>query len=186
MLLNGENIIEVKATDRAGNVTAQDVIIIRGSNAGSASDYGDDERGFLKKLNNYIPLIGSFLVSIILICVILPFSRGLARTKNRALYLLRAARNVVTGLGVLCLLAEGYFLWRYLSLRKFSGSEDYFTLALKSINEAYVVLENSAFYAQMLKYFGFGIVCCVIVAVLLGLAIKLIKRRNGRNPNQVN
>jgi hypothetical protein len=183
-LSKGENIIEIKATDRAGNVTAQDVIITRVSNAGSASDSEGGEGGFWNKLENYIPLIGSFLVSIILICVILLFSRGLARTKNRALYLLRATRNVVTALGALCLLAEGYFLWKYLTLRKFSGSEDYFALVLKSIDEAYVALENTIFYTQMLKYFGLGIVCCVIVAVLLGLVIKLIKRRNEEKANR--
>lgn len=182
-LSKGENIIKVKAIDGAGNVTAHDVIIIRVNNTDSASDSESGEGGFWNKLKNYIPLIGSFLVSIILVCIVLLFSREFARTKNRALYLLHAARNVMTVLGALSLLAEGYFLGKYLALRKFSNSEDFFDLASKSIDEAYVVLENTTFYIQMLKYFGLGIVCCVIAVVILVLVIKLIKRRNEKKAN---
>ena len=41
-----------------------------------------------------------------------------------------------------------------------------------------MVLENTDFCAQMSIYFGFGVAGCVIVAVLLGLAIKSLKKRS--------
>lgn len=171
-LKNGENIIKVTATDRTGNITAQDVIITRVSTAGLISKGGE---GGVK---NFFPLIGSFIISVILLCAILLFSRGLERTDNRVLYILKSARIIVLALGALCLIVAGYFLWRYIALRNLSGDEDYFVLALKSIDEAYMVLENTNFCAQTSVYFGFGVAGCVIVAVLLGLAIKSLKKRS--------
>lgn len=179
-LANGENILKVTATDWAGNITSQDVIINR-VNGNKTSTMGADANGW-GFVERFLPLIISFIVSLALFLTILFVSKGYGKTKNKRLYILRVLRNIDIIIGSLCLLFGGYFLWKYIALSRLSESEDYFALALKSIDEAYAALQDAAFCLQMLKALGIAIGICLLIAVLLGYIIKLMKHRAATEP----
>lgn len=169
-LAAGENLIKVTATDRAGNVTAQDVIITRtgGVNSGTVSSGG----GFWDTVTRYLPLIISFIISISLLLTKRIVSKGYCKTNNKRLYILRSVRNTAIIIGSACFAAGSYFLWKYITLNKLSESEDYFILAQNSIDEAYTALQDTIFCIQMLKYTGIGICCCLVMIIISGLIIK--------------
>lgn len=174
-LANGENIIKVTSTDWAGNMTSQDVIINR-VNGNKTLTMGADANGW-RFIGRFLPLIISFIASLALLLTILFVSKGYGKTKNKWLYILRALRNIDIMIGSLCLLFGGYILWKYMVLSRLSESEDYFALALKSIDEAYAAIQDTAFCLQMLKALGIAIGIGLLIAVLLGYIIKLMKHR---------
>ncbi len=170
----GENIIKVIATDTAGNVTAQDVIINRIS---ALYAEADGKGGFFPVLKKYLPMLLSFIASIVLLLSILLVRRGYGKTSNKSSYRLKTIRNITVIVGSLLLCGEGYCLWKYLSLRKLASGEDYFELALESVEKAYQVLKDLERYKQLLVYIAIAIVVCALLTFILN---KAIKGDNGR------
>ena len=176
-LSSGENSIKVTVTDVAGNVTAQDVIISRINDMYIESNNNGDVYHIIR---NYLPLILSFVVSIALLVTIILVRCGYGKTTNKLQYILRTIRNISIIFGALLLCGGGYYLWRYMSLRKLSSGEGYFAIAQESIDKAFQVLKDMEWYGQLLKYIGPAIGICVLLTVILNKAIKVNKNRNNK------
>ena len=174
-LSNGENIIKVISADAAGNVTTQDVIIIRTSDTYAGPMNNGD---FYRIIRNYLPLILSFVVSIALLITILLVRKGYEKSTFKLLYIQRAIRNIILVLGTLLLCGGGYCLWRYMSLRKLSSGEGYFAIAQESIDKAYQAIKDMERYGQLLIYIGIIIGVCALLTVILNKVIKGTKNRS--------
>ncbi len=173
-LKNGENIIKVTASDSAGNITSQDVII----NKVSDLSIGPNDKGdFWSSLKKYLPLIISFLVSIVLLVVIFMVSRGFGKARDKQLYIFKTIRNISIVLGGLLICFGGYCLWKYLYLGKLSGGEDYFVHAQESIDKAYNVIQKMDLYEGLLKYIAIGFGVCALVIIAFTLIIKNMKNK---------
>lgn len=173
-LSNGENIIKATSTDVAGNVTAQDVIISR---VNDKSPNTTNKESFSHIIWKFMPLILSFIGSIVLLVASLFIRRDFGKTTNKLLFILRTIRNAFVLLGTLLLCSEGYCLWRYRNLRKMSSGEEYYAIAKKSIDKAYQVLQDLKMYSQLLKYIGVAIGVCVFIIIILSISIKVMKNR---------
>lgn len=174
-LTDGENILNVTATDRAGNVTAQDVVINRVNGGNDLSD--DNSVGWLRFVRRFMPFIISLVSSLILLLTILLLSKGYGKTAYKKLYILRTVRNISITVGISGFMAACYFLWKHLTLSRLSKSKEYFILAQQSIDEAYEVLQDAAFALHMLKILGIIIGSCLLLAVLSRLLIKYGEHR---------
>ncbi len=180
-LTDGENILNVTAADRAGNITAQNVVINR---VNGGDDWSDENGvGWLQFVRRFLPFIISLVSSLILLLTILFLSRGYGRTADKKLYVLRTVRNIAVPVGISGFIAGGYFLWKYLTLSRLSKSEEYFALAQQSLDEAYEVLQDAAFALQMLKILGIVMGSCLLLAVLSNLLIQYRKRRTKEAPS---
>lgn len=164
----GENIIKVTATDMVGNATKQDVIIYRTGESSLASGGGD----FWTSIRSYLPLIISFIFSIILSAAIILIKRGFKKTSNRKLYVLKTIRNISIVLGGLLLFFGGYCLWKYITLNRLSMGEDYFAIAQESIDKAYIILQEIELYGSLLKITGIAIGVCALTGVISNLIMK--------------
>lgn len=180
-LKNGENIFKVSAADMAGNVAAQDVIINRLSRNELQSS--GEARTPLRIVQKYLPLILSFCFSILVLLMILIIGKGYHKAERKGLFVLRTFRNLIIGFGALSIASLGYSIWRYISLKRLAANEDYFALAMKSLEDAYAVLEKQEFYLQVIKFLLLILLGIVVVSVVFGLMIKGLKKAKEQRPS---
>ena len=145
----GENIIPVTATDAAGNITAQDIIIIRSSQAMAAST---NDNGFWGKALRYLPMILSFIGSVILIALGYILTKIYDKNKeiSKPFAVVSLLRNVFLVLSILSTLATGFMVYKYFTINSIINSEKMFEAANDSITEAFKLMEDFALYKKWL------------------------------------
>ena len=176
-LYRGENIIKVTATDMAGNVTKQDVIINRPDNIKDNIDVVSNDDTALEILKNFLPLILSFAGSLLLFILILLVSRRFEKASNKALYVVKSMRRIIIMTTIICAVSEGYCLWKYITFRNLSEGGDYFALAKESIDKAYDALRDVDLYGRLSKYVGIAVCAGVFLTIIMTFMIKIINKR---------
>ena len=148
-LKNGENIIPVTATDLAGNITAQDVIIIKSSSIAVA---GTNDKGFWGNLLRFLPMLVSFVGSAVFIVLTFIFTKLYEKNKeiSRSYAVFSLLRNVMLVFTVLSALATGYAGYKYFTINTVLNSEKLFEAASVSITDAFKLMEDLALYKEWL------------------------------------
>lgn len=145
----GENIIPVTATDAAGNITAQDIIIFRSSQTMAAST---NDNGFWGKVLRYLPMILSFIGSVILIALGYIFTKIYDKNReiSKPFAVVSLLRNVFLVLSTLSTLATSFIVYKYITINSIINSEKMFEAANNSITEAFKLMEDFALYKKWL------------------------------------
>ena len=180
----GENIIPVTATDAAGNITAQDIIIIRSSQAMAAST---NDNGFWGKALRYLPMILSFIGSVILIALGYIFTKIYDKNKeiSKPFAVVSLLRNIFLVLSILSTLATGFIVYKYFTINSIINSEKMFEAANDSITEAFKLMEDFALYKKWLVK---GIIVTLItLALFVGCMYmaRMLKKRVTEQDHQV-
>lgn len=180
----GENIIPVTATDAAGNITAQDIIIIRSSQAMAAST---NDNGFWGKALRYLPMILSFIGSVILIALGYILTKIYDKNKeiSKPFAVVSLLRNVFLVLSILSTLATGFMVYKYFTINSIINSEKMFEAANDSITEAFKLMEDFALYKKWLVK---GIIVTLItLALFVGCMYmaRMLKKRVTEQDHQV-
>ena len=175
VLNDGENIFRVSATDYAGNVTQQDVIIIKVDSLAASREEGGGSI-FFGIVNEWLPLIASIIGSIVLLIVALIIRRGIRGSPAKAVYAVKAIRSIAIALSAICAAVFGYSLFRFLTLRNFSEGEGFFALARESIDRAYELLRDIELYETLARFFGVAALVGVLVIVATALVLGRMKK----------
>ena len=167
-LNTGENIIKITAADPAGNITEHDIIIYLNDNILSETGAGT----LWETIWKFLPFITAAAGLAAAVIIVLIVVRGLSKTLNKGLYILKAIRSIIIPATVICAGIGGYCLWEYTTYKKLSGSVDFFALAAENIDNVYELLKNIELYGSWLKHSGIAAASGILLIITTSLIIK--------------
>ncbi|MDE7297270.1 MAG: hypothetical protein K2N94_00390 [Lachnospiraceae bacterium] len=172
-LAEGDNEFIVNSRDSAGNVASQLIIIHRlesSETSGSAASL---------QWEKYLPLILSFLASVLLLVLVFAFSHIYEKNRSisRGFAVAALLRNGSFTVLVPALGAAGYFAWQYFTLDRLVTSEKLFDVAEESVSAAYDALRKHTLYGRA---FFAGIIVSAAAAVLFTACLFLARRLKRR------
>lgn len=174
-LADGENIIPVTATDASGNIALQNVVIIRSSIMTAAGAY---DRGFWSGVLRCLPLIGSFIASIVLLVLVIVFSNAYnkSRETSGSLALFSLLRNIFLVLLIISACATGFIAYKYFTLNARANSEKLFETAKDSVTEAFELIKDAALFKEWLIK---GVIATLVFLLLFaGFLFIVILKKN--------
>ncbi len=175
------NTISVVASDMAGNVAKQDVIIKKASGnilAGATREEGSS-------LLRFAPVVLAVVVSGLFVVAGVLIPRGFEKASNKTVYIFKASRNVLIGMSGISALLLGGSLYKYLTLNKTVNSDAFFKLALESVEKASNMLTERAAWLDRLIVVGIITGCLAVLAVICGVVLMLMKK-SSNTPEQKN
>ncbi|NLZ45080.1 MAG: zinc ribbon domain-containing protein [Clostridiales bacterium] len=180
-LSDGANEFTINATDMAGNVSTQIVVITK---VKSDAAIGSAGTPFNRK---YFPMICGFGGSVFLVICIFILSKLFDKDKKVSTKFALASfiRNVFAVLLVLSVGFMGISIWKYFSLKSVVKSEKLFDETMKSVSSTYNKLKQFELMGKLIKV---SIIIFVIILALfvltMFLARKIKRNKQGLNKNK--
>lgn len=176
-LSNGNNEFTVISTDKAGNSSMQKINIRKGSgSANAASNAASNEDPAIPK--RYLPLILTFMASIIIVACIFIFSRiyNKQAPNGRFMAVLSILRNIFLILSPISLIVWAYFVYKRQAASKIINSADYLDLVDQSVQDAYQAIVEFERYNKLFIVACYIVGSFIAVILLLTLLLYLLKK----------
>jgi len=179
-LNNGRNVISVESKNQIGNITSQDVIVLKQSGAVGGALLTAENGGGNKR--SYIPLIASVIGAVLFAAGILLFSLFYGKTADKRGFIFRFSKIACC---VLTAAFAGSLIYCAVNLgkaNKTANSEKFYDIAQESVSGAYGILKKAEVLGGLVKLFAALTVIFALITAFLLFGKRLFRLLTAKKP----